>query len=309
MSMRSRPILLAASLALGGSALARAGSAPVESGATASPTPTTSPVGRIVVILMENHEYSSVIGSSDAPYFNKLAHKIVLLTKEYAVAHPSLPNYLALTGGSTFGMTSDCTTCDVKARNLVDQLEAHGFSWKAYMESMPGPCFTGSVAGTSPGDYAKKHDPFMYYDDIRSRPKRCKKIVPLGRLSKDLKNGLPQFAWITPNECYDMHSCSVATGDAWLKAWVPRILPALGPTGIMMVIFDEGSSDAACCSLDTGGGHVAAIITGPGARHGRKIRTAVDHYSLLRLIEDEWGFKRLGHAADSTTRSITGWRA
>jgi len=76
-----------------------------------------------------------------------------------------------------------------------------------------------------------------------------------------------------------------------------------------MVLFDEGSSDAACCSLGTGGGHVAAVIAGPGAKDSTKIRVAADHYSLLRLIEDEWGFGRLRHAADSTTPTIEGWKA
>jgi acid phosphatase len=133
--------------------------------------------------------------------------------------------------------------------------------------------------------------------------------VPFTQFHGDLTRGLPRFAWITPNECNDMHSCSIATGDAWLKAWVPRIIPALGPNGVVMILFDEGSSDAACCSLGTGGGHVVAVIAGPGANDSRKINTAADHYSLLRLIEDEWGFRRLRHAADTTTPTIEGWKA
>src|SRR5439155_4718965 len=88
---------------------------------SASPGPS-----HIVVIILENHEYSSVIGSSDAPYLNKLASRYVLLTGSYAITHPSLPNYLALTGGSTFGISSDCTTCSVHRSNLVDQLERAG---------------------------------------------------------------------------------------------------------------------------------------------------------------------------------------
>ena len=258
---------------------------------------------------MENHEYSSIIGSSEAPYINKLAKQKVLLKEEYAVTHPSLPNYLALTGGDTFGITSDCTDCNVKAKNIVDQLEANDVSWKAYMESMPRPCFKKAFAGTSPDQYAKKHDPFMYFNDVRNSSKRCKKIVPFTQFPEDLKSGLPQFAWITPNECNDMHSCSVQTGDAWLETWVPKIIPALGSNGILMILFDEGSSDSACCGLSSGGGHVAAIIAGPGAKDRTKIRAAADHYSLLRLIEDEWGFDRLALAADPTTPSIQGWKA
>jgi hypothetical protein len=291
------------------SACASAGAGAPRSGAGGpSPTPPSNPADHIVVIVMENHEASSILGSSDAPYLNRLARRNVLLTSDYAIRHPSLPNYLALIGGSTFGVTSDCTDCSVDAGNLVDQLERKQISWKAYMESMPHACYTGSFAGTAPNEYAKKHDPFMYFDDVRTDEKRCAKIVPFGRLSRDLKRGLPQFAWITPNECHDMHSCSVSTGDAWLKTWVPKIIRALGTDGILLLLFDEGSSDASCCSLPTGGGHVLAIIAGPGAKQRTKIEADVDHYSVLRLIEDEWGLKRLRHAGDDTTPSIEGWR-
>lgn len=297
-------LLLSACASVGTVSHHQAARAPARSSRSGS-----APAAHIVVILMENKEFTSVIGSSDAPYLNKLAKRNVLLKKEYAVSHPSLPNYLALIGGDTFGITSDCTDCYVKAKNIVDQLERHDVSWKAYMESMPEPCFTGAFAGTSPNEYAKKHDPFMYFNDVRNRPKRCKKVVPFARFSRDLEDGLPQFAWITPNQCNDMHSCSVQTGDTWLNEWVPQILPALGSNGIVMVLFDEGSSDAACCGLSEGGGHVAAVIAGPGAKDRTKIRTVLDHYSVLRLIEDEWGFRRLAHAADPSTPSIQGWKA
>jgi phosphatidylinositol-3-phosphatase len=264
----------------------------------------------IVVIVMENKEYDSVIGSSSAPYINRLATHNVLLTHEYAVSHPSLPNYLALTGGSTFGISSDCTTCYVHKTNLVDQLERKGFTWKAYMETMPSACYTGSFAGNAPNDYAKKHDPFIYFDDIRTDPQRCAKVVPFTVLKRtDLKQGLPDFAWITPNECHDMHDCSVQTGDDWLRQWVPKILADLGSNGILIITFDEGSSDASCCSLGSAGGHVATIIAGPGAGNGVKINANADHYSLLRLIEDAWNLPRMRHAADRSTPTIRGWRA
>jgi hypothetical protein len=266
------------------------------------------PAAHIVVIVMENKEYGRIIGSARAPYVNRLARRNVLLTREFAITHPSLPNYLALTGGSTFGIRSDCTACRVRRRNLVDQLEAHGVSWKAYMQSMPYACFKGAFAGTWPNDYAKKHDPFMYYNDVRGDPSRCRKIVPLTHLRTDLTNGLPRFAWISPNECKDMHSCSIATGDAWLKRWVPSIEPALGTNGIVIVLFDEGTTTSGCCSLGRAGGHVVAIIAGPGATSSTRIRMAADHYSILRLIEDEWGFRRLRHAGDPATPTITGWK-
>ena len=258
---------------------------------------------------MENKEYDSIIGSSDAPYINKLARHSVLLTREYALRHPSLPNYLALTGGATFGIISDCTTCYVSKSNLVDQLEQNGYSWKAYMQSMPYACYTGSSAGTAPRDYAAKHDPFIYYDDVRLDPERCNEIVPFTVLKReDLKHGLPDFAWITPNECHDMHSCPVATGDEFLQTWAPKILKRLGKDGILIVTFDEGSTNARCCS-NARGGHVATIISGPGAGEGVRLGIKSTHYSLLRLIEDAWGLKRMRHAAGDGTPKIKGWRA
>jgi hypothetical protein len=149
----------------------------------------------------------------------------------------------------------------------------------------------------------------MYFNDIRNRPRRCNKVVPFTELTGDLGSGLPEFVWITPNECADMHSCSVATGDAWLKRWVPKILPALGANGIVLILFDEGSSDLGCCGVDPGGGQVAAVIAGPGAADRTLIRAAANHYSVLRLIEAEWGLRRLRGAGNRATPSIEGWRA
>jgi hypothetical protein len=121
--------------------------------------------------------------------------------------------------------------------------------------------------------------------------------------------GSRDFSFISPDECFDMHSCPLARGDAWLATWVPRILGALGPKGLLIVVFDEGSSHAGCCDPAITGGHVAAVIAGPGARRRTQITTPLDHYSVLRLIEDAWGLRRLRHAADGSTPSISGWRA
>ena len=283
-------------------------SSPAEAALAASSTARIAGPAHIVVIALENHEYGDIVGAAAAPYLNGLAARSVLLSRGYAVGHPSLPNYLSLTGGSTFGVTTDCASCSVSRRNLVDQLAAHHLSWKAYMQGMPRPCFTGTYAGRGLHLYAKRHDPFLYFDDIRNRPARCARVVPLGQLHHDLQHTLPRFAWITPDLCFDMHSCSVRTGDAWLHAWVPAIVRHLGPTGILVIVFDEGSTDARCCSLPAGGGHVMALIAGPGARRGVQVQRATDHYSILRLIDDAWGLSRLGHAADARTPTIWGWK-
>jgi phosphatidylinositol-3-phosphatase len=250
----------------------------------------------IAVIVMENEEYGDVIGSPSTPYINRLARTYGLATSAYAITHPSLPNYLALTGGSTFGISSDCTDCSVPGAGLAGQLEAHGIGWKAYMEDLPHPCFSGSGAGT----YAKKHDPFLYYRGLN----QCPPVVPLTQLSRDERlRALPTFIWITPNLCHDMHDCSTATGDRFLSRLVPPLLGALGRGGLLFLTWDEGSSDNGCCRLASGG-HIATIVAGPGARRGMRLRTPVDHYSLLQTVEDLMDLPRTGAAACACTPSL-----
>jgi hypothetical protein len=249
---------------------------------------------------MENEEYGGVIATPSAPYINGLARRYALARAMYAVGHPSLPNYLALTGGSTFGIHSDCTSCNVDGTSLVDQLERAHVSWKAYMEDLPHPCFTGA----SSGDYAKKHDPFAYYTRITDDPRRCGNIVPLTRLGADERaHALPRFIWITPNLCHDMHDCGVSTGDRFLATLVPGLLRSLGRNGVLFLTWDEGSSDAGCCRL-AAGGHVATIVAGPGARRGARMITPADHYSVLQTIEDLFRLPRLRGAACPCTASL-----
>jgi hypothetical protein len=249
--------------------------------------------GRIAVIVMENKEYGDVIGSAAAPFINALAQHYALARGMYAVTHPSLPNYLALTGGSTFGISSDCTACGVGATSIVDQLERAHVSWRAYMEDLPRACFTRASAG----DYAKKHDPFVYYTRIVKNRAWCARVVALTRLTADERAGaLPRFIWITPNLCHDMHDCSVATGDRFLSSLVPPLLRSLGPRGLLFITWDEGTSDSGCCRLASGG-HIATIVAGPGAKPGARLNTPTDHYSLLQTIEDLLGFRRLRAAA------------
>jgi hypothetical protein len=252
------------------------------------------------VIVMENHEYGQVIGSPEAPYLNGLARHSGLAVDMYAATHPSLPNYLALTGGATFGIASDCTSCSVGATSLVDQLEGAHISWKAYMEDLPHPCFTSASAG----EYAKKHDPFVYYARVVRNARWCADVVPLTELSVDEhRHRLPRFVWITPNLCHDMHDCSVATGDRFLSALVPPLLRALGRHGVLFITWDEGTSDSGCCRLASGG-HIATIVAGPGASAGARLSEPTDHYSLLATIEGVLGLRRLRGAACTCTRSL-----
>jgi hypothetical protein len=301
-------IILAASAAL--AACGSSGSAlpvrvPADSAAALQgPAPARVAVAapaHVAVIVMENKEFNEVIGSRAAPFINGLARRYALARGMYAASHPSLPNYLALTGGSTFGIASDCTECSIGAgSNLATQLSGAHVSWKAYMEDLPHPCFAGAGAA----DYAKKHDPFIYYTAVRQDPRLCKQIVPLTQLGADERSSsLPAFVWITPNLCHDMHDCSVATGDRFLSTLVPPLLRSLGPGGVLFLTWDEGSSDAGCCRLASGG-HVATIVAGPGARRGAELTRPTDHYSLLQTIEDLFGLGQLRNAACACTPSL-----
>src|SRR5213594_2101602 len=132
------------------------GSPAVESAST----PAVPAFSHIFVIIMENREFDEVVNTSQAPFIAKLARDYAVANPYYAVTHPSLPNYIALTGGDTLGVTDDCTDCPVTGENLADQVEAHQRTWKAYMEGLPAACFLGS----SSGEYAKKHNPFVLYE-------------------------------------------------------------------------------------------------------------------------------------------------
>jgi hypothetical protein len=258
-----------------------------------------SPSSHVVVIVMENKERDDVLGNSASRYVNALARRYAVAASSYAITHPSLPNYLALTSGSTHGITSDCTDCSVSARNLVDQLETAHLSWKAYMEDLPRPC--SQVAGA--GGYAKKHDPFLYYRDVAGDPRRCRRVVGFGALAADLREDrLPAFAFISPNLCHDTHDCDVATGDRFLSGLVPGLLRELGPHGFLVLTWDEGSSNAGCCT-DAHGGRIATIVAGPDVRRHARSSRPVDHYGVLRTIENAFGLPPLGGAA--LTRSGT----
>lgn len=256
----------------------------------------------VIVILMENEEDTDVIGSPAAPYANALVRRYGLATQSFAIGHPSLPNYLALTSGSTQGVSSDCTECQVQAPNIVDQLEAAGISWKAYLEDEPAACFQGAEAG----GYAKKHNPFIYYDDIAGSPRRCDKLVGFTQLARDLRRGqLPTYAWISPNLCDDGHDCGVAGGDRFLARTVPSLLRELGPHGFLVLTWDEGISDEGCCGAAQGG-HIATILAGPEVRRGGRDERPIDHYGVLGTIEEALGLPPLAGAADPRSGRLTG---
>lgn len=245
----------------------------------------------VVVIMFENKDRGSVIGARGAPTFTAMARRYAQLTRYYGVAHPSLPNYLALISGSTQGVTTDCTTCSFDAKTLAATLPEAQRTWKLYAEGLPRPGFTGAFSGR----YAKKHVPFLYFEGVDVR-----RVVPLTQLRTDLAgDALPDYSMVVPNLCDSMHDCSVRTGDSWLRRQLPPLLKLRNT--VVFVTFDEGTSNT------HGGGHVPALVLGTAVRPHAAYRRVATHYGLLRTIEDAWGLPRLGRTAAATP--ITGiWR-
>jgi hypothetical protein len=250
----------------------------------------------VIVVVFENKESGSVLGSRDAPTFKLYARVYARATQFYGVTHPSLPNYLAMVGGSTFGHTTNCVDCPIAAKSLADTIEASGRTWKAYAEGLPARGFLGG----SSGRYAKKHNPFAYFTPIINTSERRQRIVPFAELKRDVVRGqLPDFAFVVPDLCNSMHDCSVRTGDTWLRRTVGPLLK-LRRTAIF-VTFDEGASNV------RGGGHIPTLVVGTAVRPKSSFRPVANHYGLLRTIEDGWGLPRLGRSARA--RALTGiWR-
>ena len=290
-----------------------ASSTPVPATVTPNPSITPSPTPArlvpnfdyIVVIVFENREFEKIVGNPAMPVFNRLAQDYTLLTQHYAVTHPSLPNYLAMIGGDTFGIKRNCDDCFINAPSLPDLIEASGRTWKTYQEDMPEPCFIGSGMV-----YAQKHNPFVYFDPIRLDAARCERSVrPLTDLSSDLAAGsLPNFVFITPNLCNDAHDCGLDVADVWLASQMQSLINFFGTTSqsfLVILTWDEGQGDFSCCGLpEKAGGRVATILISPQVKNGFEDATPYTHYSLLKTIAEAWGLPYLGHAADENNALI-----
>lgn len=277
---------------------------------TATPRPLVPNFQHIAIIMFENKEFGSVIGNPQMPTFNRLASEYTLLTQYYAIMHPSLPNYIALMGGDTFGIDTNCHDCFIDAPSLPDFIEQSGRTWKTYQEDMPEPCFLGSTLL-----YAQKHNPFIYFDPIRLNPERCaRSVVPLTQMQTDIAaNALPNFMFIKPNMCNDSHDCSLDISDAWLTNLLGILIPALDATGqsyFVAMLFEEGQGSHTCCSLpEPGGGRVPVVLYSPQAQNGFEDPTPYTHYSLLKTISQAWGLPFLGHAAEENhTLIVAPWK-
>lgn len=255
-----------------------------------------------MLIVEENRDAGSVIGSPDAPYINALANRYGLATASYGQAHPSLPNYLELLSGSTQGVTDDGTQHSFAGPTLVDQMAQHGITWRAYMETMPSACYTGASAGT----YAKKHNPFMYFRSVTGSAAQCQNVVPYTSLHGDLSSAhAPDFAWVTPNLCNDGHDCSTATADTWLSDNLQPVLasPWFTQGGVVILTWDEGTDSSGCCG-GADGGHVATIVIAAGAQQHTTLSQSVDHAGTLRTVQEVYGLPTVGDAACTCSGSL-----
>ena len=245
----------------------------------------------IVVVILENKHRSSVMGSGQAPYLNKLAARGASMTHSYGVTHPSQPNYLALFSGSTHGVTGNaCPQHFRKADNLGHQLRKSGLSFIGYAESLPRTGFHGCGSGR----YLRKHNPWVNFGTLPASTNR-----PFSAFPRDYRK-LPTVAFVSPNMCHDMHDCSIRTGDRWMRKhlgryarWAPR------HNSLLIVTFDENAGGSA--------NPIPTIIVGANVHRG-VYRERLNHYKLLRTIEDIYGLPALGRAKAASPLS-TIWRS
>jgi hypothetical protein len=280
------------------------------------PASTTS-VPNIMVIMMENKEFSTVVGDAvNAPYINTtLIPNFRLLANIFAITHNSLANYLADTSGlvsDPANTTHDCTTCGpYNVENIVHEMSVAGIPWKAYMEDMPSVCFTGT---TTTGNYAKKHNPFVYYTDIVSTwpaaTSLCNNVVPFTQFATDLSgNSTPNFMWVTPNLVHQMHKTSLtstkalqlAAGDAWLKTQITFIqgTPWYANGGTVIVTWDEGTTNLTFPGPAGGGGHIPTILISNDLQGAGQYAPSGNAYALERGIEEAYGIGLIEATANS----------
>ena len=308
--MRTKLRWLATAAAVTIVAGAIAGAATIATTATARAagpcgTTTTAPTYKHVIwIWFENHSYSDIIGSSQAPYFNTVATECGLATNYHNLSHPSLPNYVGATSGlavsSLTPFDPDCNpkgSCTTSAASIFGQ----GETWKAYEESMPSNC-----RKSNSGEYAVRHNPPPYFTSLTT----CSaNDVPYTQLAADLAgNALPAFSFVTPNLIDDMHDGTIAQGNTWLSNNLPTILSSSeytsGSTAVF-ITFDEGAggSTGENCATNTTDNscHVATMVISPSTAAGTTSATLFNHYSLLATAEQLLGLPALGQAASATT--------
>jgi hypothetical protein len=266
------------------------GSSDVATSSTNAPAPDRPSAGapatlptpdHVMVVVFENEDARDIVGSSDAPYLTSLAESGATFTDAHAETHPSQPNYLALFSGSTQGVTDDDCPQRFSGPNLAEQLQAAGRTFVGYSEDLPRAGFTGCEAG----DYARKHNPWVNFSDLPALVNQ-----PYTALPKDF-SALPTVSFVVPNLCNDMHDCGVAAGDDWAQQNLSSYVTwAQTHNSLLVVTFDEDGGSSA--------NHIATFLVGPMVEVGPSDQR-IDHYSLLRTLEDLYGLPPLGKAADA----------
>ena len=285
-------------------------------------TTTTAHVKTVFVIMMENHDWSAIKGSSGAPYINGLLSKASYATNYNTPAgnHPSEPNYIWLEAGDNLKIKDDndaLTNHQSTTDHFVSQLTRAGISWKSYQENYDG----ATCPLTDNGLYAAKHNPMVFFDDVTdshsTSSATCKAHVkPYTALATDLAggSGLARYNFITPNLCNDMHgnisftdfcASSVTTGDTWLSTEVPKIMDsaAYKDNGALFIIWDEGTAPILGTSSD---GPIGMILLSPLAKGGG-YNNAIKytHSSTLKTFERIFGVPYLRDAATATTTDLS----
>jgi hypothetical protein len=250
---------------------------------------------RVIFVVFENTSYKETIKQ---PFFAKLAKRGALFSNFTAHAHHSQPNYIALTSGSMHGVEEN-QNVNLNKKNIVDLLEARGISWKVYAEGYPGNCFTGG----SRGGYARKHNPFISYVNIQKNPKRCKNIVNAVEFDKDGAAGaLPEYVFYIPDNNNSGHDSGVAFADKWYQKKFSKYVSdeKFMKETVLVSTFDESS----------GGdkkNHIYTSIVGPEVKPGVYDK-GLNLYSLLRLVQDNWGLGSLGRNDESAESIPDIWK-
>src|SRR4029077_10541696 len=218
-----------------------------------------------------------------------LANTYSLATHYTAVSHPSEPNYIALVGGDTFGISSDGNCCwTINSPNIVDRIESAGLTWQAWAEDASG---SGTCNFNPPR--SADHFGFLEFSDIKTAS-RCADFHSTQSSSDSefvsaLNNSPSNFMWLTPNDCNNMHDCSVSTGDTYLAGLVPKILTSnlfVTQKAALFVVFDEGSNSYP-------NDYVYSMWAGSVAKKANQSNNQYSHYSFLRTIEANWNLPSL----------------
>lgn len=257
-------------------------------------------VKRTAILVLENRSYDDVVDEARAPFLSDLARRGALATRYYALRHPSLPNYLALTTGSTWGLKRNCRACRFDHPSLFGQLDHAHVSWRGYFENLPH----NELRTTGTALYDPHYNPLVYLRRMRRSAADRARIANFAALETALRTRrLPRFSWIAPNVVHDGHTGSLEAADRFAAQLVPRVLRALGPRGLLYITWDESDIDDV---RGTGGGHVALIALGPRARHRTRLTQPANHYALLRTIEHSFRLPTLEAAGWARTPLLTG---